>query len=150
MTQEPLKTPAPLLNNNHLDNLHFSQHGSLPRDASDLGRGRSGSSLGSQRLRPGPDQHQHQHQPLPGENAGVNADQLDEKLRRLSLDKGLDDLPSVPGQRISEYEKALNPQAAKQGPGFQVIKRSEPRSDGIRLDNFPNGELSPVTQRAYK
>ncbi|KAL6836772.1 hypothetical protein J3E69DRAFT_322471 [Trichoderma sp. SZMC 28015] len=142
MTQEPLKTPAPLLNNNHLDALSFSQHGSLPRDASGLGRGRSGSSLGSQRLRPGPDQHQ--HQPLPCEDAGVNADQLDEKLRRLSLDKGLDDLPSVPGQRISEYEKALNPQAAKQGPGFQVIKRSEPRSDGIRLDNFPNEILTHI------
>ncbi|UKZ73581.1 hypothetical protein TrVFT333_001228 [Trichoderma virens FT-333] len=140
MTQEPLKTPAPLLNTNHLDSLHLSQHGSLPRDASGLGRDRSGSSLGAQHLRPGPDQHQ----PLPGGDAGVNADQLDEKLRRLSLDKGLDDRPSVPGQRISEYEKALNPQAAKQGPGFQVIKRSEPRSDGIRLDNFPNEILTHI------
>ncbi|KAL7949925.1 hypothetical protein V8C42DRAFT_308991 [Trichoderma barbatum] len=139
MTQEPLKTPAPLLTNNHLDALHLSQHGSLPRDASGLDRGLSGS-LGSQRLCHGQDQHQ----PLPGDDAGVNADQLDEKLRRLSLDEALDDRTSVPGQRISEYEKALTSQAAKQSLGFQVVKRSEPRSDGIRLDNFPNEILTHI------
>lgn len=144
MTQEPLKTPAQLLNNNHLEPFHLSQHGSLPRDASGLGRGHSGSNLGSQRP-PGPDD-----QPLPGEDAGVNADQLDEKLRRLSFDEAHDDSPSVPpGQRVSEYEKALTPQAAKQGLGFQVIKRSEPRSDAIRLDNFPNGKLSSVARPAH-
>jgi hypothetical protein len=77
----------------------------------------------------------------------VNPDQLDEELRRLSLDEAHDDRPSVPGQRISEYEKALTPQAAKQELGFQVIKRSEPRSDGIHLDNFPNGMFDHIMRR---
>ncbi|KAM0254528.1 hypothetical protein ACHAQJ_006688 [Trichoderma viride] len=139
MTQEPLKTPNQLPNNNHLDSLHLSQHGSLPRDASSLRRDHSG---GSSHSRLGPDG---QHQPLPDESgAGVNADQLDDELRRLSLDEARDDRPSAPGQRISEYEKALTPQAAKQDVGFQVIKRSEPRSDGIHLDNFPNEILTHI------
>ncbi|RFU74105.1 hypothetical protein TARUN_8144 [Trichoderma arundinaceum] len=138
MTQEPIKTPAQLLNNNNLGSLPLSQHGSLPRDASGLHRDHSGgSSLGAQ-----PDD---QHQPLPGQSgAGVNADQLDEKLQRLSLDEPRGDRPFAPGQRVSEYEKALASQAAKQDLGFQVIKRSEPRSDGIRLDNFPNEILTHI------
>lgn len=76
----------------------------------------------------------------------MNANQLDKKLRRLTLDKAQDDRPSVPGQRISEYEKALASQTAKQDLGFQVVKRSEPHSDGIRLDNFPNG----MSRTAYQ
>ncbi|KAL7788939.1 hypothetical protein V8C37DRAFT_387311 [Trichoderma ceciliae] len=141
MTQEPIKTPARLLNNNHLDSLHLSQHGSLPHDASGLHRHHSGSSSHS---RPGLDDR---HQPLPGDGgAGVSADQLDEKLRGLSLDEARDDRPSAPGQRIAEYERALTPQVAKQDLGFQVVKRSEPRpgSDGIRLDNFPNEILTHI------
>lgn len=141
MTQEPIKTPKQLLSNSNLDSLHLSQHGSLPRDASGLRRDLSGG-LSHSRL--GPDD---QRQPLPDESgAGVNADQLDKKLQRLTLDEALHDRPSVPGQRISEYEKALASQTAKQDVGFQVVKRSEPRSDGIRLDNFPNGMLSSAYQ----
>lgn len=69
----------------------------------------------------------------------MNAERLDEKLQQLSLGETHDDRPSVPGQRVYEYEKALTPQAAKQGPGFQVIKRSEPHADGLSLEDFPNG-----------
>lgn len=141
MTQEPLKTPTQLLSNSNLDSLHLSQHGSLPRDASGLHRDLSG---GFSHSRLGPDD---QRQPLPAESgAGVNADQLDNKLRRLTLDEVHDDRVSVPGQRIFEYEKALTSQAAKQDLGFQVVKRSEPRTDGIHLDNFPNGMLSSAYQ----
>ncbi|PTB45809.1 hypothetical protein M441DRAFT_34389 [Trichoderma asperellum CBS 433.97] len=139
MTQEPIKTPKQLLSNSNLDSLHLSQHGSLPRDASGLRRDLSGG-LSHSRL--GPDD---QRQPLPDESgAGVNADQLDKKLQRLTLGEALHDRPSVPGQRISEYEKALASQTAKQDVGFQVVKRSEPRSDGIRLDNFPNEILTHI------
>lgn len=136
MTQDPIKTPTQLPSNSNLDSLHLSQHGSLPRDASGFHRDLSG---GFSHSRLGADD---QRQPLPDESgAGVNADQLDKKLRRLTLDEAQDGRPSVPGQRISEYEKALASQTAKQDLGFQVVKRSEPRSDGTRLDNFPNGML---------
>lgn len=136
MTQDPIKTPTQLLSNSNLDPLHLPQHGSLPRDASGPRQGLSG---GFGHARVGADD---QRQPLPDESgAGVNADHLDKKLRRLTLDETQDDRPSVPGQRISEYEKALASQNAKQDLGFQVVKRSEPRPDGIRLDNFPNGML---------
>ncbi|KAH6607784.1 hypothetical protein Trco_004097 [Trichoderma cornu-damae] len=153
MTQEPTKTPAELPNDNPLDSLHLSQHGSLSRDASGLRRDHSGGSgVGPQRSRPGPDD---QHQPLSGDgdgdgdgdagvDAGVDADRLDEELRRLSLGEARDGRPSAPGQRISEYEKALTSQAARKGLGFQVVKRSEPRSDGTRLDNFPNEILTHI------
>ncbi|KAL6861077.1 hypothetical protein J3F83DRAFT_747284 [Trichoderma novae-zelandiae] len=138
MTQEPLQTPAQLPVNNHLDSPRHSQHGFLSRDASGLGRGHSGFSL-----RPVPDEHQDRDQDQ-DQDAGVDADRLDAKLRRLSLGDALDDRPSVPGQRVYEYEKALTPQAAKQGPGFLVIKSSEPRSDGIGLENFPNEILTHI------
>ncbi|KAL7921653.1 hypothetical protein ACQKWADRAFT_294897 [Trichoderma austrokoningii] len=139
MTQEPVKTPTQFPNNSNLDPLHLSQHGSLPRDASGLHRDLSGgfspSRLG----------FVDQRRQLPDESdAGVNADQLDKKLRRLTLDEAQDGRPSVPGQRVSEYEKALASQTAKQDFGLQVVKRSEPRSDGIRLDNFPNEILTHI------
>lgn len=136
MTQEPIKTPTQRLSNSNLDSLSLSQHGSLPRDASDLRRDLSGGS-GHSRL-----DADDQRQPLPdASGASVNAAQLDKKLRRLTLDEAQDDRPSVPGQRISEYEKALASQTAKQDLGYQVVKRSEPRLDEIRLEHFPNGML---------
>ncbi|PNP41774.1 hypothetical protein TGAMA5MH_06367 [Trichoderma gamsii] len=139
MTQEPIKTPTQRLSNSNLDSLSLSQHGSLPRDASDLRRDLSGGS-GHSRL-----VADDQRQPLPDESgAGVNADRLDKKLRRLTLDEAQDDRPSMPGQRISEYEKALASQTVKQDLGFQVVKRSEPRSDAIRIDNFPNEILTHI------
>ncbi|EGR48056.1 uncharacterized protein TRIREDRAFT_78641 [Trichoderma reesei QM6a] len=137
MTQEPLKTPAQLPANNHLDSLQLPQHGSLHRDASGPGRGLPGFSLGSQRLRLDPAEHQ-------GREAGVNAERLDEKLQQLSLDGAHDGRPSVPGQRVYEYEKASTPQASKQGLGFQVIKRSEPHADGLSLEDFPNEILTHI------
>lgn len=138
MTQDPIKTPTQLLSNSNLDPLHLSQHGSLPRDGDASGL-RQDLSGGFGLSRVGADD---QRQPLPDESgAGVNAHQLDKKLRRLTLDEAQDDRPSVPGQRISEYEKALASQTAKQDLVFQVVRRSEPRPDGIRLDNFPNGML---------
>lgn len=71
---------------------------------------------------------------------GLNADQLDEKLRGLSLGpKKGGRRPSAPGQRISEYENALTPPTPKQALGFKVIKRTDTRSDSVQIEDFPNG-----------
>lgn len=74
---------------------------------------------------------------------GVNPDQLEEKLRGLSLGprKG-GRRPSAPGQRISDYENALTPPTPKQALGFKVIKRSDTRTDGVQIEDFPNGQYN--------
>lgn len=66
---------------------------------------------------------------------GVNADQLDKKLRGLNVE---DPCPT-PGQRIADYENALSPLTIRQALGFKVIKRANPSSDGPQLADFPNG-----------
>ena len=73
---------------------------------------------------------------------GINANQLDERLRRLSSHShrsGGRPKASHPGQRISEYEKALTPSTPRQALGFKVIRRPDSPSDGVQLTDFPNG-----------
>ncbi len=72
----------------------------------------------------------------------LDADQLEERLRRLSHGSYRstgNGRPSIAGQRISEYERALTPSAPRQALGFKVTKRSQSPSDGVQLTDFPNG-----------
>ena len=108
-----------------------TQHGLLHRNPSGLSRDRSGDSTGAS----------------PGSASairrdsvdGVDADQLDEKLRGLSFGTPPSSHATIPGQRISDYENALTPPTPMQASGFRVIKRSDGRCDGIQLTDFPNG-----------
>lgn len=75
---------------------------------------------------------------------GVNADQLDEKLRGLRLRNAKGSrqyklLASAPGQRIADYENALTPPTPKQALGFKVTKRSSGEPGGTLLTDIPNG-----------
>jgi hypothetical protein len=67
---------------------------------------------------------------------GVNADQLEERLCRLNVGTARS---KAPGQRISEYEKALTPSAPRQALGFKVIRRANAQANGAQLADFPNG-----------
>lgn len=73
--------------------------------------------------------------------AAVSATQLDEKLRRLSVDDSasVDSHSAVAGQRVIDYENAQTPSTPRQALGFKVIKRSGNRPDGVQLTDFPNG-----------
>lgn len=80
---------------------------------------------------------------LVGESSDVvNPDQLGEQLRQLRDDSSSPEghaRPLVPGQRVSEYERALTPSRPKQTLGFKVVKRQGSQSDGVQLTDFPNG-----------
>ena len=111
-----------------------SQYGSHHHDPSGLPRPRpagSFSSSGSARSVP---------EPRRDSIDGVNADQLDEKLRGLSLGPYAGGGLLAPGQRISEYENALTPPTPKQALGFKVIKRPDSQYDGPQIQDFPNGQ----------
>lgn len=110
---------------------HSTQHGLLHRDSSGLGQDRlDGSSSDSSRSASAVRRESIN---------GVNADQLDEKLRGLSLGSPSLNRVLMPGQRISDYENALTPPTPRQALGFKVIKRSDGRTDGMQLTDFPNG-----------
>lgn len=108
-----------------------SQHGLHQHDPSGLYRVRSQDSSASPRSIPDLG---------PSSLEGVNADQLDEKLRGLNLGKFANEHPHVAGQRVSEYENALTPPTPRQAMGFKVIKRPDSASTGIQLTEFPNGQ----------
>jgi hypothetical protein len=72
---------------------------------------------------------------------GVDAQQLDERLRRLSISGKSSASQPTAGQRIRDYENALIPSAPRQALGFRVIKRSDSASGGVQLNDFPNGWL---------
>ncbi|CAM1511230.1 Fc.00g087430.m01.CDS01 [Cosmosporella sp. VM-42] len=80
---------------------------------------------------------------------GVDADQLDEKLRGLSLGKREGSQAPIAGQRISDYENALTPPTPRQALGFKVIKRSDSLSDGMQLTEFPNEILTHVLSHLH-
>lgn len=80
---------------------------------------------------------------------GVNPDHLDEKLRGLSLGPRAGGRPPAPGQRISDYEKALTPPTPKQALGFKVIKRSDGHYDGTQIEDFPNGQFPNSPQMRW-
>jgi len=71
---------------------------------------------------------------------GVNANHLDEKLRRLNAGSGRQGRRRVvPGQRVWDYENALAPSTPRQPLGFKVVKRPGAQSEGLQLAEFPNG-----------
>lgn len=75
---------------------------------------------------------------------GIDADQLDERLRGLSL-RAIKALrqPAAPGQRVSDYENALTPPPHKQALGFKVTKRvGANAADGVQLTDIPNGTVT--------
>ncbi|KAH8681565.1 F-box and WD domain protein [Xylariales sp. PMI_506] len=76
---------------------------------------------------------------------GVNADQLDERLRGLNFDRN----SQTPGQRISDYENALTPATPRQALGFKVIKRANHVTDGPQLADFPNEILTHILSHLH-
>ncbi|CAH0001436.1 unnamed protein product [Clonostachys byssicola] len=106
-----------------------SQHGLLHHDPNDLHRvGSDGSQSTSPRSGP-----------LDNDSSdGFSPDKLDEKLLRLRFDDPSRASPPVPGQRVIDYENALIYPGNRHSFGFKVIKRSEPRADGVQLEDLPN------------
>ncbi|KAJ0354811.1 hypothetical protein KNSL1_001092 [Colletotrichum chrysophilum] len=81
----------------------------------------------------------------------ISAAQLDEKLRGLSFDSASftsEAYPSIAGQRVIDYENALTP-SPRQPLGFKVIKRSDPRPDGVQLTDFPNEILTHILSHLH-
>lgn len=80
----------------------------------------------------------------------VNADQLDNRLRRLSLqvEHGAVNRRPAAGQRVSDYENALTPPSTWQALGFKVVRRSG-SSAGIQLTDFPNEILTLVLSHLH-
>ena len=109
-----------------------NQYGSLSYEHQSLYRVHSGgsSSVSSQSTRRDSDD-------------GIDAAQLDERLRGLSLRAIKALRHPAPGQRISDYENALTPPTPRQALGFKVIKRSGgDAGDGVQLTDIPNGQFS--------
>ncbi|PCD43672.1 hypothetical protein AU210_002762 [Fusarium oxysporum f. sp. radicis-cucumerinum] len=141
MQQEPLENTEHLIHRDNPYKTSLSQHGPLHHDPRGLRRVYSGDSSGAE---PGsalalrrPSGHD------------VDADLLDEELRRLSLGHRSTVRPSAPGQRISEYENAMTPPTPKKALGFKVIKRSETPSDGVQLEEFPNEILTHILSHLH-
>ncbi|ROT39450.1 hypothetical protein SODALDRAFT_310963 [Sodiomyces alkalinus F11] len=105
---------------------------------------RAGGS-GSASPRRSPDRGQ------PGSSSnGVNADQLGEQLRRLSVGSGHSTgRRSVPGQRIIDYENAMIPSVPIESCGFKVVKRVGPASRGVQLTDFPNEILTHILSHLH-
>lgn len=114
-----------------------SQYGSLHHELSGIRRVRSADfNSGSRNCSPGSGSDQ----PEDSLDA-VDADQLDEKLRGLSLrgNTSATRRRPVAGQRVSEHENALTPPTPRQALGFKVIRRGD-SSNGAQLTDFPNGQ----------
>ncbi|KAF6836093.1 f-box and wd domain protein [Colletotrichum musicola] len=81
----------------------------------------------------------------------VSAAQLDEKLRRLSVNstQSAEAQAAVAGQRVIDYENALTPSTPRQTLGFKVIKRCDPRPDGVQLTDFPNEILTHILSHLH-
>ncbi|KAF4444884.1 f-box wd-repeat pof10 [Fusarium acutatum] len=141
MQQEPLENTEHLIHRDNPYKTSISQHGPLHHDLRGLLRVYSGDSSGTE---PG-------SAPVLRCVSGhdVDADLLDEELRRLSLGHRSTFRPSAPGQRISEYENAMTPPTPKKALGFKVIKRSETPSDGVQLEDFPNEILTHILSHLH-
>lgn len=131
MQQEFLENSESVTHSNQHLPAHSTQHGLLHHNPSSLHRDRPGDSTGASPR----SISEIRGEPLDG----LDADQLDEKLRRLSLGKPSGAHATIPGQRISDYENAITPPTPRQALGFKVIKRADGRCDGMQLTDFPNG-----------
>lgn len=131
MQQESLEHTKPLIQRDNPSKTSSSQHGPLHHVPNGLRQVYSGDSSG---VDPG-------SAPALRQDSGhdVDADLLNEELRRLSLRHHSTAQPPAPGQRISEYENAMTPPTPKKALGFKIIKRSETPSNGVHLEDFPNG-----------
>lgn len=137
MQQEPLAIPAPVTHPGVPSTSSSSQHGPIHREPNGLDRLRpGGSSGGSQYSSPASQRDSHHD---------VDVELLDEELRGLSMGEHA----PAPGYRISEYENAMTPPTPKRALGFKVIKRSEPLSDGVQLEDFPNEILTQILSHLH-
>ncbi|KAI0022766.1 hypothetical protein F4780DRAFT_769645 [Xylariomycetidae sp. FL0641] len=89
--------------------------------------------------------------PVPG---GVDPDTLQDRLRGLNIhyQPSPEDghgRPTLPGQRIFEYENALTPSVPRQAMGFKVIKRADTDSDRVHLSDFPNEILTHILSHLH-
>ncbi|KAM0321698.1 hypothetical protein ACHAQA_009937 [Verticillium albo-atrum] len=113
-----------------------SQHQQQPRGPAHLQHRVDSSSASPHSIAEGPD--------------GVNAIQLDERLRRLSDRSGQSEARRcVAGQRITDYENAMTPSTPRQALGFKVIKRADSRSDGVQISDFPNEILTHILSHLH-
>ncbi len=146
MQQEPTENSESRRHTTALEVPSHSAHdGSLHHEADHLQRVRSAASGSSRSASP----RSTRLDPLDA----VDANQLDERLRGLSLRDGSGSRhrPTAAGQRILDYENALTPPTPRQAMGFKVIKRSD-SFNGVKLTDFPNGQFlraasSPVVKR---
>jgi hypothetical protein len=133
--------------------LEFSEVSSKSQDTSTLPTGEPSCQHGLHQLPSGPAHEMLQRKssmsPQPRSIAyasvdGVDAQQLEQRLRGLNGGSRRDSgLSLTPGQRISEYEKALTPSVPREAFGFKVIRRADGRTDGVQLEDLPNGSCSP-------
>ncbi|KAH7160290.1 hypothetical protein B0J13DRAFT_670899 [Dactylonectria estremocensis] len=137
MQQEPIAIPAPVTHPGPSSTAPSSQHGPLHRDSNGLHRVRSGGSSGGFQ-RSGSASRR-------GSHNDVDAELLDEELRGLSLGGHA----PTPGHRISEYENAMTPPTPRRPLGFKVTRRSEPLSDGVQLEEFPNEILTQILSHLH-
>ncbi|TQV96077.1 hypothetical protein V2A60_003478 [Cordyceps javanica] len=148
MPREPLATLEP---SNPPDNAAAPssnfQHGPVHRESVGLYRVHSAASSSS---RSSPSR------PCRRDSAGdgVDAEQLDEKLRGLRLRNARatrhgNPLASAPGQRIADYENALTPPNPKQALGFKVIKRSAGEPGRTLLTDIPNEILTNILSHLH-
>lgn len=136
MQQGPTKTSEQLSQTKNPSTSPHSHHGFLHHDAG-LERVRSADSVGSAGSRSASPRSVSDGRRESLE--GPDADQLDERLRGLSLGRRAGRRQPAAGQRVSDYEKALTPPTPRQAMGFKVIKRTDSQFDGPQLEDFPNG-----------
>ncbi|KAJ6444339.1 F-box and WD domain protein [Purpureocillium lavendulum] len=121
---------------------HSTHDGSLQHGSDRLQRVRSAGSGSSRSASP--------RSTRPDSLDALDADQLDERLRGLSLrdSRGSRHRPAAAGQRILDYENALTPPTPRQAMGFKVVKRSD-SSNGVKLTDFPNEILTHVLSHLH-
>ncbi|OAQ86691.1 F-box and WD domain-containingprotein [Purpureocillium lilacinum] len=143
MQQEPTENSESRRHTTALEVPSHSAHdGSLHHEADHLQRVRSAASGSSRSASP----RSTRLDPLDA----VDANQLDERLRGLSLPDGSGSRhrPTAAGQRILDYENALTPPTPRQAMGFKVIKRSD-SFNGVKLTDFPNEILTHVLSHLH-
>lgn len=136
MQREPTETSEQRPQSNAPSTSSHSHHGPLHHDPRGLERVRSADSAGSGSRSASPRSVSDAGR---ASLEGVDADHLDEKLRGLSLKGRAKGRSPVAGKRVTDYEKALTPPTPRQAMGFKVVKRTDTRSNGVQLEDFPNG-----------
>ncbi|KAH7327990.1 hypothetical protein B0I35DRAFT_416283 [Stachybotrys elegans] len=142
MQQEPIEDLQLSTTRNPSVSSFSLHHGPIQHDLAGLGLHRvppAGSSSASPRSAQDPRYVAH----------GVDIDQVDERLRGLSLHGAPTTSSIVAGQRVSDYENALSPPTPRQALGFKVIKRPESGLQGPQLEDFPNEILTHILSHLH-